>query len=49
MVSFDNEMKYDLFDLVEDFWVKGGVVFFVIYDWDFVCYYGICYLYLEVG
>ena len=47
--SLDNEMKYDLLDLVEDFRAKGGAVLFVTHDWALARHYGTRYLHLEVG
>ncbi|MEK1462937.1 ATP-binding cassette domain-containing protein [Limosilactobacillus fermentum] len=47
--SLDNEMKYDLLDLVEDFRAKGGAVLFVTHDWALARHYGTRYLHLEAG
>ena len=47
--SLDNEMKYELLDLVEDFRSKGRAVLFVTHDWDLAHHYGTRYLPLAAG
>lgn len=44
--SLDNEMKYELLDLVTRFQQKGLSVMFITHDWDLAQQYGTRFLYL---
>ena len=47
--SLDNEMKYELLDLVTRFQQKGLSVMFITHDWDLAEQYGTRFLYLSPG
>lgn len=47
--SLDNEMKYDLLNLVERFRKQGLAVLFVTHDWELARHYGTHYLHLTPG
>ncbi len=47
--SLDNEVKYDLLDLVEKFRQAGVTVMFITHDWDLAQRYGTRYLHLTPG
>lgn len=47
--SLDNEMKYDLLNLVERFRKRGVAVLFVTHDWGLARRYGTSYLHLTPG
>lgn len=44
--SLDNEMKYELLDLVSRFQQQGLSVLFITHDWDLAKHYGTRYLHL---
>lgn len=47
--SLDNEMKYELLDLVTCFQQNGLSVMFITHDWDLAKQYGTRFLYLSPG
>lgn len=47
--SLDNEMKYELLDLVTRFQQNGLSVMFITHDWDLAEQYGTRFLYLSPG